>query len=157
MSGNVFLPPKMYSFCSLFFLNCLWSPFKRRGQECVHFTKAEDSQSQNQVCLCIRFSVFRYDMVVSDSTHFMSFLCSELMLKYPYVPISSLIVASSMLPLKLLKQKQRDHLPQSVFTIPPELDVSLILDFVGWVVLYFCVWGIMLTLISVIYYDACKL
>ncbi|XP_060781994.1 polycomb group RING finger protein 6 isoform X2 [Neoarius graeffei] len=39
--------------------------------------------------------------------------------------------AQSTLPIKLLKQKQRDHIPQSVFTIPPELDVSLMLDFVG--------------------------
>lgn len=39
--------------------------------------------------------------------------------------------APSMLPIKLLKQKQRDYMPQSVFTIPPELDVSLMLDFVG--------------------------
>ncbi|KAI5616238.1 polycomb group RING finger protein 6 [Silurus asotus] len=38
---------------------------------------------------------------------------------------------SSMLPIKFLKQKQRDHMPQSIFTIPPELDVSLMLDFVG--------------------------
>lgn len=37
--------------------------------------------------------------------------------------------ASSLLPVKFLKQ--RDHMPQSVFTIPPELDVSLMLDFVG--------------------------
>ncbi|XP_060728562.1 polycomb group RING finger protein 6 isoform X1 [Tachysurus vachellii] len=39
--------------------------------------------------------------------------------------------APSMLPIKFLKQKPRDHMPQSVFTIPPELDVSLMLDFVG--------------------------
>lgn len=67
----------------------------------------------------------------SRSTHFRSLLYSELMIKYPCVTISSLIAAPSMLPIKLLKQKQRDYMTQSVFTIPPELDVSLMLDFVG--------------------------
>ncbi|KAM9477739.1 polycomb group RING finger protein 6 [Clarias gariepinus] len=38
--------------------------------------------------------------------------------------------APGMLSIKLLRQK-RDSMPQSVFTIPPELDVSLMLDFVG--------------------------
>ncbi|KAF5910145.1 cytosolic purine 5'-nucleotidase isoform X1 [Clarias magur] len=38
--------------------------------------------------------------------------------------------APSTLSIKLLRQK-RDSMPQSVFTIPPELDVSVMLDFVG--------------------------
>lgn len=73
MSQNVFI--------FVFFLNRLWSPFKRRGNECVHFTKRGDCQSQNQVCvyycayniiyknkvhqLCVWFSVFRFELVVS--------------------------------------------------------------------------------------------
>lgn len=39
-------------------------------------------------------------------------------------------LASSAVP-TLKSQKQKKELPQSVFTIPPELDVSLLLEFVG--------------------------
>lgn len=31
----------------------------------------------------------------------------------------------------VLKRQRKDNIPQSVFTIPPELDVSLLLEFVG--------------------------
>lgn len=31
----------------------------------------------------------------------------------------------------VLKRQKKDNIPQSVFTIPPELDVSLLLEFVG--------------------------
>ncbi|KAL7889936.1 hypothetical protein AOLI_G00021940 [Acnodon oligacanthus] len=41
------------------------------------------------------------------------------------------VAVPAMLPAKLPKQKQKDLTPQSVFTIPPELDVSLMLEFVG--------------------------
>ncbi|XP_007249523.3 polycomb group RING finger protein 6 [Astyanax mexicanus] len=41
------------------------------------------------------------------------------------------VAVPSILPTKPLKQKQKDMMPQSVFTIPPELDVSLMLEFVG--------------------------
>ncbi|KAI4891594.1 hypothetical protein NFI96_020987 [Prochilodus magdalenae] len=41
------------------------------------------------------------------------------------------VAMPAMHPLKLPKQKQKDLTPQSVFTIPPELDVSLMLEFVG--------------------------
>ncbi|XP_072533073.1 polycomb group RING finger protein 6 [Salminus brasiliensis] len=41
------------------------------------------------------------------------------------------VVAPVLLPAKPPKQKQKDMVPQSVFTIPPELDVSLMLEFVG--------------------------
>lgn len=32
----------------------------------------------------------------------------------------------------VLKRQKKDTVPHSVFTIPPELDVSLLLEFVGW-------------------------
>ncbi|KAL7877828.1 hypothetical protein SRHO_G00044710 [Serrasalmus rhombeus] len=41
------------------------------------------------------------------------------------------VAVPAMLPTKLPKQKQKDLTSQSVFTIPPELDVSLMLEFVG--------------------------
>lgn len=31
----------------------------------------------------------------------------------------------------VMKRQKKDSVPQSVFTIPPELDVSLLLEFVG--------------------------
>lgn len=31
----------------------------------------------------------------------------------------------------VLKRQKKDSIPQSVFTIPPELNVSLLLEFVG--------------------------
>ena len=42
------------------------------------------------------------------------------------------VLASPMVPLKSQKQR-KELLPQSVFRMPPELDVSLLLEFVGWV------------------------
>uniref|UniRef100_A0A4W4H7H0 Polycomb group ring finger 6 n=1 Tax=Electrophorus electricus TaxID=8005 RepID=A0A4W4H7H0_ELEEL len=41
------------------------------------------------------------------------------------------VVVPATLPVKPQKQKQKDLMPQSVFTIPPELDVSVMLEFVG--------------------------
>lgn len=32
----------------------------------------------------------------------------------------------------MLKRQRKDNIPQSVFAIPPELDVSLLLEFVGY-------------------------
>jgi len=46
--------------------------------------------------------------------------------------------------MKLHHRQKKDMLPQSVFTIPSELDVSLMLEFVGSVML------IVITLIQVI-------
>ncbi|XP_078129561.1 polycomb group RING finger protein 6 isoform X2 [Sander vitreus] len=40
------------------------------------------------------------------------------------------VVVSSPVPV-VLKRQKKDNVPQSVFTIPPELDVSLLLEFVG--------------------------
>lgn len=42
----------------------------------------------------------------------------------------SAVVVSSLVPV-VLKRQKKDNVPQSVFTIPPELDVSLLLEFVG--------------------------
>ncbi|XP_076831625.1 polycomb group RING finger protein 6 [Brachyhypopomus gauderio] len=41
------------------------------------------------------------------------------------------VVVPATLPVKAQKHKAKDLVPQSVFTIPPELDVSLMLEFVG--------------------------
>lgn len=44
---------------------------------------------------------------------------------------SSLAVIVSPPRLAVIKRQKKDNVPQSVFTVPPELDVSLLLEFVG--------------------------
>lgn len=43
----------------------------------------------------------------------------------------TLVAVPAIGPVKLLPRQRRDLLPQSVFTIPSELDMSLMLEFLG--------------------------
>lgn len=45
-------------------------------------------------------------------------------------PSSLAVIVSSPCP-AVTKRQKKDNVPQSVFTVPPELDVSLLLEFVG--------------------------
>lgn len=46
------------------------------------------------------------------------------------LPVPKAVVASPQSP-AVMKRQKKDSYPHSVFTIPPELDVSLLLEFVG--------------------------
>lgn len=45
-------------------------------------------------------------------------------------PSSLAVIVSPPCP-AVIKRQKKDNVPQSVFTVPPELDVSLLLEFVG--------------------------
>lgn len=49
----------------------------------------------------------------------------------PFFSLSSFAVVVSPPGPVVLRRQKKDSIPQSVFTIPPELDVSLLLEFVG--------------------------
>lgn len=52
-------------------------------------------------------------------------------LQHSNCPVFSVAVMVSTPAPVVLKRQKKDNIPQSVFTIPPELDVSLLLEFVG--------------------------